>query len=190
MNLKNTLKSIKLNESTISMVLGALVIIVVGVLVVNYFKDREGKGELTPAATQTVSEVKVGKTYTVAKGDNLWVIAERAYGSGYNWVDIAKANNLINADKLAEGQTLSIPDVEPKLATKTSILNETATVKTTVKGLEPITGATYEVVKGDNLWNIAVRAYGDGFKWTEIAKVNKLVNPNLIHRGNVLILPR
>jgi nucleoid-associated protein YgaU len=40
------------------------------------------------------------------------------------------------------------------------------------------------------LWTIAVRAYGDGYKWTEIAKANKLVNPNLIHPGNVFVLPR
>lgn len=172
------------------MVLGALVIIVVGVLVVNYFKDREGKGELTPNALETTSVVTVGKTYTVVKGDNLWTIAEKAYGSGYNWVDVVKANNLKNADVLVEGQLLSIPDVEPKLATKVSILDQEATVKATVKGTELITGATYEVAKGDNLWNIAVRAYGDGFKWTEIAKVNQLVNPNIIHRGNILILPR
>jgi nucleoid-associated protein YgaU len=172
------------------MVLGALVIIVVGVLVVNYFKDREGRGQITPNAEQTASQVTVGKTYTVAKGDNLWTIAEKAYGSGYNWVDIAKANNLKNANILVEGQSLSIPDVEPKLATKVSITDQGTTVKATVKGAEPITGATYQVVKGDNLWNIAVRAYGDGFKWTLIAQANQLVNPNLIHRGNILILPR
>jgi nucleoid-associated protein YgaU len=45
-------------------------------------------------------------------------------------------------------------------------------------------------VKGDSLWKIAVRAYGDGYKWVSIAKANKLVNPNLIHSGNVLTLPR
>lgn len=46
------------------------------------------------------------------------------------------------------------------------------------------------MVKGDHLWGIAVRAYGDGYKWVEIARENNLVNPNLIHPGNVLSLPR
>lgn len=53
-----------------------------------------------------------------------------------------------------------------------------------------IKGASYTVVQGDNLWNIAVRAYGDGYKWVEIAKANKLANPDLIHAGNKFVLPR
>jgi nucleoid-associated protein YgaU len=60
----------------------------------------------------------------------------------------------------------------------------------TVPPMEKITGNTYTVVRGDNLWNIAVRAYGDGFRWVEIARSNKLVNPHLIHAGNKFILPR
>jgi len=76
---------------------------------------------------------------------------------------------------------LSIPDVQAKKATETSV---------SAQGEEPISGATYEVVRGDNLWKIAVRAYGDGYRWVEIARENKLTNPNLIHTGNILILPR
>lgn len=183
MNIKNILKAIKLNESTISMVLGALVIIVVGVLVVNYFKDQDMQGKLPEVATENQTETaEVGKTYTVAKGDNLWKIAENAFGSGYNWVDIASENGIINPDILNEGQKLSIPNVEPKLATVTSIMDESSPDK--------ISGATYEVQKGDNLWNISVRAYGDGFKWVELAKVNNLSNPDLIFSGNILLLPR
>jgi len=183
LNIKNILKAIKLNESTISMILGALVIIVVGVLVVNYFKDQENQGLLPEAITENQTETaELGKTYTVSKGDNLWKIAENAYGSGYNWVDIAEANELTSPDILNEGQELSIPDVEPKLATVASIMDESSP--------DTISGATYEVQKGDNLWNISVRAYGDGFKWVEIATANNLSNPDLIHHGNILVLPR
>ena len=55
---------------------------------------------------------------------------------------------------------------------------------------EAISGATYSVQKDDNLWNIAIRAYGDGYRWPEIAKENDLVNPGIIHSGNILTLPR
>ena len=183
MNIKNILKAIKLNESTISMILGALVIIVVGVLVVNYFKDQENEGLLPEVTTENqIETAEVGETYTVSKGDNLWNVAENAYGSGYNWVDIAKENNLTSPDMLYEGQTLLIPNVESKLATVNSIMDESSPDK--------ISGATYEVQKGDNLWNICVRAYGDGFKWVEVAEKNNLSNPNLIHNGNILVLPR
>jgi nucleoid-associated protein YgaU len=53
-----------------------------------------------------------------------------------------------------------------------------------------IIGSSYTVVKNDSLWKISVRAYGDGFKWTEIAQNNNIANPGLIHPGNTLTLPR
>jgi len=180
LDLKSILKAFRLNESTISMVLGALVIVVVGVLVVNYFKDQGGKIPFLSTGSKTEVTQELPKSHSVAKGENLWTIAEKYYGSGYNWVDIAQENNLSNANVISEGQTLTIPNVEPKLATK-------AEVKTAG---EAISGGTYTVVKGDNLWGIAVRAYGDGYKWVEIARENNLENPNLIHSGNVLTLPR
>ena len=173
MNLKSILKELKLNESSISMILGAIVIVVVGVLVVNYFKDQ---GSTIPG----LSEEGAGKTHTVVAGDTLWSIAERYYGSGFNWVDISSANNLDNPEAIETGQVLTIPEVTPELATAVSEAADT----------DAIAGATYEVVRGDSLWNIAVRAYGDGYRWVEIARENSLVNPDLIHAGNILVLPR
>lgn len=159
------------------MVLGAIVLVIVGVLVVNYFKDRGSVG-LPAGSTQTTGT----NEHTVVKGETLWSIAENSYGSGYNWIDIKNANNL-ETDKIEVGQKLVIPnDVTPKepTTTKSQIVNTQTS----------ISGDTYTVVKGDNLWNIAVRAFGDGFKWTEIAEINNLKNPDIIHAGNVLILPR
>jgi len=173
LNLKSFLKSLKLNESTISAVLGAIVIVVVGILVVNYFKGREG---IVPSGSKgSTTENALPQTHTVVKGESLWKIAEKYYGSGYNWVDIAGENNLANAGLIEEGQSLVIPKVEAKPAAEIT---------------NAISGATYQVVKGDNLWAIAVRAYGDGYKWVEIAKENKLTNPNIIHPGNILTLSR
>ena len=173
MNLKAFLKTLKLNESTISAVLGAIVIVVVGILVVNYFKGKEG---IVPSGSiGSITENALPQTHTVVKGENLWKIAEKYYGSGYNWVDIADENNLSNAGLIEEGQSLVIPKVE---------------VKPTSEITNAISGATYQVVKGDNLWSIAVRAYGDGYKWIEIAKENKLTNPNIIHPGNILTLSK
>ncbi len=47
----------------------------------------------------------------------------------------------------------------------------------------------YEVVKGDSLWNIAVKKYGNGYLWTEIAKENKMKNPSSIEIGQKLVIP-
>ena len=158
------------------MVLGAVVIVIVGVLIVNYFKDKSS-GKIPGTSTQTSA-----KEHIVTKGETLWSIAEDSFGSGYNWVDVKNANGL-KTEVIEIGQKLTIPEVSPKQPTSTKKV--AAVVQVT-----PVTGETYTVVKGDSLWKIAVKAYGDGFKWVEIAKVNKLVNPGIIHAGNVLSLPR
>jgi nucleoid-associated protein YgaU len=123
----------------------------------------------------------VPRAYTVKSGDDLWSIAEKIYGSGYNWVDLANANKLQNPEVLYAGTKLVVPNVEPKMIT---VQNNS------VQNPSPITESSYTVVKGDYLWSIAVRAYGNGYKWTEIAKANNLANPDLIFSGNVLKLPR
>lgn len=54
------------------------------------------------------------------------------------------------------------------------------------------TTQTYTVVKGDCLWNIAKKFYGNGSKYTVIYNANKVViggNPNLIYPGQVLTIP-
>ena len=178
-DLKSFLKALKLNENNISILLGALVIVVVGILVVNYFKDK--KGTTIPAISTTQNEV--GGSHTVKLGETLWSIAEDNYGSGYNWVDI-KSENKLASDSIDVDQKISIPDVPTRKPTATQKL------VSTTNNVTAITADTYTVQKGDSLWKIAVRAYGDGYKWVEIAKLNKLVNPNIIHSGNVLALPR
>lgn len=189
-------KKIKFDESTVSMVLGALVVIVVGLLVYNYFvankKAEQGSSPQkveTTGPTSTVGAESGGSvagfsgslptTHVVAQGEDLWKISLTYYGSGYNWVDIAKENKIGNPNLIAAGVKLSIPKVEPK-----------AVAVVTPPGSITITGSSYTVAKGDTLWEVAVRAYGDGFRWVDIAKANKLANPGLIHPGNVLSIPR
>lgn len=56
----------------------------------------------------------------------------------------------------------------------------------------PASLQTYTVVKGDCLWNIAKKFYGNGSKYTTIYNANKGViggNPNLIYPGQVLTIP-
>ena len=50
---------------------------------------------------------------------------------------------------------------------------------------------TYTVKKGDCLWNIAKKYYGDGRKYTKIydANTSKIANPNLIYVGQKLVIP-
>lgn len=154
---------------------------------------------MVPTITPQKQAGGAGKTYTVQPGDDLWSIAERVYGNGYAWSDISKANKLANPNVIAVGSTIQLPErsaeatVTPTTIAKQQVTPKAPdqlTQKTTGPPAGSITGTSYTVVPGDDLWDIAVRAYGSGYKWTDIAKANNLTHPNLIHRGNVLTLPR
>jgi len=58
-------------------------------------------------------------------------------------------------------------------------------------GNSPDTGlpTSYTVKKGDCLWNIAKKFYGDGSKYTLLAKANNIGNSNLIYAGTTLTIP-
>lgn len=237
LDLKKSLKSIKLNESTISLIIGVLVIVVVGILVVRYFRNANEAESLPPITSEqeaepgsTTTNEEGQKVYKVASGDSLWLIAQKIYGDGFKWTLIAQANNLTSPSGIEEGQELVLPETEEtgKLAEATddsSMENEamsedseevmaeepqeeamaedndqevmadesteeTAMTDESEASNNEITGDSYTVVRGDNLWTICERAYGDGTKWVEVAKANELVNPDLIHAGNVFVLPR
>nr|WP_221333305.1 LysM peptidoglycan-binding domain-containing protein [Nocardia transvalensis] len=49
------------------------------------------------------------RTYTVEPGDTLWAIAERFYGDGNRYLDIAGASGIDNPDAIDVGQVLNIP---------------------------------------------------------------------------------
>lgn len=187
MDLKATLKTIKLNEPTISTILGAIVLLAAVVLLFNYFRAKPQTGTITSTSTSIEESAKPGGKHTVVAGEHLWGIAEKYYQSGYNWVDIAQANNLANANVISEGMELTMPEV----AAKTNTVDTIAQAQAPPAG-EPITGESYTVVPGDHLWGVAVRTYGDGYQWTKIWNANKssVKNPNLIYPDQNLMLPR
>ncbi|MDH6194340.1 LysM repeat protein [Mycobacterium frederiksbergense] len=49
------------------------------------------------------------RTYTVVSGDTLWAIAERFYGDGNKYQQIADASGIANPDLIQPGQVLTIP---------------------------------------------------------------------------------
>jgi nucleoid-associated protein YgaU len=148
-------------------------------------------------AKTTASDDK--NSYTVVEGDTLWGIAEKSYNDGFKWNEIAKANNIQDTTSLEKGMKLTIPKIP---SSSNEVAQTTPTVPTEMSqhaemqdqamtsGMSKIDGQNYTVVHGDNLWDIAVRAYGDGYRWVDVAKANNLSNPGLIFSGNILTLPR
>ena len=126
--------------------------------------------------------------YIVKADDNLWNIALLHYGSGYNWVEIAKVNHITSPGLIYKGNVLELPSEKP---IQIAASNTVQTPQQSVQDVGPkIIGNRYIVEKGDNLWNIAIRAYNSGYMWTKIAQYNHLTNPDLIFSGNVLTIPR
>lgn len=165
------------------MVLGILVIVIVGSLVTRYLKaDR---GTIPQELLNQPNSIEVlSKTHKVQKGESLWVIAENYYGDGFKWVDIATENKIANASIIEVDQELIIPNLDEQ--------TQQNDITTTVSDVQVSSTESqqYTIEKGDSLWKIAVKVYGDGYKWVEIAKENKIITPNTIHSGNILVLPR
>lgn len=89
-------------------------------------------------------------------------------------------------DVSARQVTVSIPKTNTKTPTATVPKPTETRVDNTVKP------KTYTVKRGDCLWNIAKKFYGNGSKYTKIYNANKSViggNPNLIYAGQVLTIP-
>lgn len=65
-------------------------------------------GGVKPAPSKTTSAPKT-RTYTVRKGDTLWGISIKYYGTGTKWRKIADANKIKNVNSIKPGQVLKIP---------------------------------------------------------------------------------
>lgn len=193
--IKKILKFFKLNENTISTVMGGIVVVVIAGLIFNYFrttnlKSWQGTLLTEQEAAKTVNTEQNDKliaTYKVVKGDDLWHIAEKFYRSGYNYVDIMKENNIKNGSIIVPDQEIRIPKVDAKKITV--IETNAAVVKAEAKPL--IAVGEYTTQKGDSYWTIAVRAYGDGYQWPKIYQANKKIfgNPDLIFSNVKITIP-
>ena len=84
---------------------------------------------------------------------------------------------------LSEYRTLNVPSVKLDTKIKKNGLTERPN---TAKA-----GCTHTVVRGDALWGIAKKYYGNGAQYTKIhhANTDKIKNPNQIYPGQVLTVP-
>lgn len=95
---------------------GALYAVEVSVDLLEYLKGADqNTSSAAPAPVVTATETSGGSsgtTYTVKKGDCLWTIAKKFYGSGSDWKKIYEANNGViggNPNLIYPGQTFTIP---------------------------------------------------------------------------------
>lgn len=177
--LKKSFTKIKWQESYASFILGAIIVIVLGLLVANFFSRRGQRidtGEQT-AQTEEQALAREKQEYKVVAGDSLSKISEKFYGSMDFWPVLARENNIANPNIIFVDSTLNIPaksDVEQ------------------LKG--EMVATSYQVQSGDTLFLIAEKVYGDGSKWTTLDRANnvgRLPNGNpLIFAGSTITIPR
>ena len=93
-------------------------------ITVNLLEYLKGESQNTSSYSQTAApepaaaantgggNVSSGTAYTVKKGDNLWTLAKKFYGSGADWKKIYEANRGViggNPNLIYPGQTFTIP---------------------------------------------------------------------------------
>jgi nucleoid-associated protein YgaU len=186
------------SDSYKSLIYGIVTVVVLFVVIalgIRSLSQNRAQIDKEAAMTQNTIQKIDNSSYKVQEGDSLWSIAEKSYNDGFKWHLIAEANNITEPYDISIGTTLIVPSVDNTAVKEQQSAQESMApppggVAPVVIGSSSITGTTYTVVHGDNLWDIAVRAYGDGYRWTDIANANKLENPGLIFSGNVLNLPR
>jgi len=125
--IKDFLKSIRLNETRMSFIMGLVVLFSAFVFLSRYVKTwraRGGQLVVTPTPIAEVvlttlpaqpEEITLPAKYRVQKGDSTWSIAEAFYGSGFNYVDVEQANGLEKEQQLSNAQILIIPKVNKRL---------------------------------------------------------------------------
>ncbi len=182
---KSTVTQIKLSDSYISLLLGIFVVITLSTSILTYLKQKNTKPSQQISSSKTEEQPKQAKktatiNYTVSDGDDLKSISLKFYGTEDNYNKIIVANNIQNPDMIGVGTVLEIPDVVQEGSKE-----EPAQVPT-----KKISDLVYVVKNNESLWDIALRSYGDGYKWVEIAKANNLQNPDVLVEGTNLKIPR
>ena len=129
-------------------------------------------------------------TIKLKAGDTVKLNGLGKYLSGNYYVkDITRQ---ISSSGYSHSATLIKTDVGSSLKTSTKSKDKKKPVKKVTSSPSKSTAQrTYTVKKGDCLWNIAKKFYGNGSAYTKIydANTNKIANPNLIYPGQIFVIP-
>lgn len=156
----NSSDMVRMNSQSFSKIMGA------------YRPNYESsQSENTNLGSETSN---LGKTedkpdeYTVKAGDSLWKIGQKF---GIPYLDIAKINNIPSPYVIRPGQVLKLKKKDEPI------------ISNPIEEPQEQTTDTYTVKAGDSLWKI-----GQKFKvnYMEIAKLNGINAPYIIHPGQVL----
>ncbi len=183
-HIKDTLKSIKGNESLISAILGVSVVLLVALLAYNYFKIKPqprltSESAATVAAELSLPEVdsSLSPAATLAEPTLMAQIPDSL--PTIELIPTVAVDPTVAPTRAPLPTIISSPTHVPEQKAETP-------KSPTAAGATP---QTYTVKLGDSLWSIAQEVYGDGNSWRSIATANNLANPQYVHVGNEFKLP-
>lgn len=129
------------------------------------------------------------REYQVVRGDSLWRIAQRAYGSrDPRYVALLQeANPQVRArdGQVNVGETIRLPG-EAKAEHMLAALAEAKAVAAANKTAK---ARWYTIRRDDSLIRIARRHLQDGKRWREIVELNRPLDPKRIYPGMKIKLP-
>ena len=179
---KKNFLNFKINwqDSYGTFVLIAIIVIVLGLLVANFFSNRSkdiGSGEQVEQTAEEAAKPTAGAEYEIRENDSLSKISQEVYGSQNYWPTIAQINKIANPNRILAGSKLQLPSKEEIEQTKTVMAEK-----------------TYKVSEGDTFFTIAQKVYGDGSKWRILHQANGgrfLPNGNpLVFADSTITVPR
>lgn len=137
-----------------------------------------------------------GRYHAVQKGDTLYRLAEKYYGSGSQWKRLADANKdrVGTNGLLREGTRLRIPgavvpDAAPASPPKAPTGGSAPGQPPKPAETRLARAKTYTVKDGDTLGDISRKALGSTRRWREILSLNGLDEEEFLTPGMVLKLP-
>jgi hypothetical protein len=120
-------------------------------------------------------------------------VGEGAYNIGFTRKKIADGKEMGRIEVVVErtGNTLKVSGKIPNLYVRYLVEEELWKIPgitdLDMRGL--MIDRTYRVNRGDSLWIIARKIYGQGASWTLLAKANDISEPNKLRIGQELMLP-